>query len=157
MSSSAVPVIPAESNCMIATIGIVPATMEDLEPLTDLVHQWREQQGLDSHRPTCATWVFQRLMTHDCLVWVAVQSKNAPTDAFCLDTWHTCTDRSSAYTYGAMLWALPQQSLATLATRWLVDGLYCRPDWPKVAVHAPLIAAAQALIDDMQGDQLVLP
>jgi len=113
-------------------IKIVLGEVEHLGALADLMDQYRQFYGQPSNRPAAEQFLFERMINHESVIYLA-------------------QDASSAQVIG-FLQLYPSFSSVSLMPVWILNDLYVSPAARRQGVARALIRAAIGLVHE-RGDK----
>lgn len=121
-----------QGKCTVKAIKIVLGEVEHLGVLADLMDQYRQFYGQASNRPAAEQFLFERMINHESVIYLA-------------------QDASSAQIVG-FLQLYPSFSSVSLMPVWILNDLYVSPAARRQGVGRALIQAAIGLVRE-RGDK----
>ncbi|MEB3287882.1 MAG: GNAT family N-acetyltransferase [Vampirovibrionales bacterium] len=117
-----------------STITIQQAEVSDLNALSMLFDQYRVFYGQKSNSPACSHFLFERLINHESVIFLAKINE--------------------AIVGFAQLY--PGFSSVSLLPQWTLNDLYVLPDYRKRGIGKALIDRCQQLVAERQDKGLIL-
>jgi len=110
------------------------ADMEDLDAVTQLFSAYREFYGQPVNIPECHHFLFERLLNHESVIYLAFD-------------WEDAVGFMQLY---------PTFSSIRLKAQWILNDLYVVPEKRKQGIATALINQAKQLVQDRKDDGLAL-
>jgi len=118
---------------------IVLAEVEHLTPLSQLLNAHRMAQGKADDQPAVAHYLFERIINHEALIFLALDDEKAP-----------------APQGQGFLMLYPTYSAQSLMPVWILGELYVTPSARRQGVARSLIQEALALVHQRGDEGLIL-